>query len=64
MPTESKVQFRMMQGICHGTIKPPGGLTREKACEFVKGQSPKDLPERKTETSTRHKRPVSYPKPK
>lgn len=46
MPAKSKAQFRLMQGIAHGSIKPKGGLTRAKAAEFVSGQSPKGLPKK------------------
>jgi len=44
MPATSKAQFKLMQGIAHGSIKPKGGLTPGKAAEFVQGQSPKKLP--------------------
>jgi len=47
MPATSQQQFKYMQGICHGTIDPPKGMTREKACEYIAGQSPKGLPKRK-----------------
>ncbi len=46
MPARSRAQFRLMQGIAHGSIKDKGGLTKRKAAEYVKGQSPKSLPER------------------
>ena len=46
MPARSKAQFRMMQAMAHGEMKPMGGLTAGKAMEFVHGQSPKGLPER------------------
>lgn len=46
MPARSKAQFRMMEGIAHGSIKPKGGLTKAKAAEYVAGQSPKGLPEK------------------
>ncbi len=46
MPTVSKAQFRKFKGICSGAIAPPKGMTRKEACEMVKGQSPKGLPER------------------
>jgi len=46
MPARSKAQYRYMQGIAHGAIKPRGGLTRSKAAEYVRGQSPKGLPAR------------------
>jgi len=44
MPAKSKEQFRLMKGICEGSI-PPGGNnpTVAEACEYVKGQSPKGL---------------------
>jgi hypothetical protein len=46
MPATSKAQFRLMKGIAEGTIAPKGGLTKEKAAEYVSGQSPKGLPEK------------------
>ena len=46
MPAESKAQFRFLQAVCHGSVKAPKGLTREQACEMVKGQHPKGLPEK------------------
>lgn len=46
MPASSKSQFKFMAGICNGSITPPKGLTKKKACEFIKGQSPKDLPDK------------------
>lgn len=48
MPAKSKNQFNYMQGICHGGIEPPKGMSREQACEFVNNQSPKGLPEKVT----------------
>ena len=45
MPAHSKAQFRMLQAVAHGALKEPG-LTRGEAKEYVKGQSPKGLPER------------------
>jgi len=45
MPASSKAQFRFMQGVAHGSIKAKG-LSKAKAAEFVKGQSPKGLPKR------------------
>lgn len=47
MPAKSKAQFRMMKGICEGTVPARGGLTKKAACEYVAGQSPKKLPARK-----------------
>jgi hypothetical protein len=45
MPASSKAQFRFMQGVAGGSIKAKG-LSKKKAAEFVKGQSPKGLPKR------------------
>lgn len=54
---KSKSQFRLFQGIKHGSIAPKGGLTASKAGEMLGGQKSKGLPERK--------RPkVNYPSPK
>ena len=48
MPAKSKQQFKLMKGICAGSIRPRKGLPSKKvACEFVKGQSPKGLPRKK-----------------
>lgn len=48
MPARSKAQFRYMQGVAHGSIKPKGGLSRAQAQEFVdKTGSYKSLPEKK-----------------
>jgi hypothetical protein len=47
MPTVSKSQFRLMKGICEGSIKPKDGISKKTACEFVENQSPKGLPEKK-----------------
>lgn len=45
MPAVSKKQWKLMKGICTGSIKPRKGLPSKKiACEFVSGQSPKGLP--------------------
>ena len=48
-PAVSKSQYRMMQGICKGSIKPRKGLPSKKtACEFIeKTKNVKRLPERK-----------------
>lgn len=43
MPATSQAQFRFMQAIAHGSLKKKG-LSKEKAAEFVSGQSPKGLP--------------------
>ena len=45
MPAKSKRQFRMMQAVAHGSAK-VGGLSKGEAAEYVKGQSPKGLPEK------------------
>jgi len=44
MPAKSKKQFRLMQAAAHGKAKVKG-LSKGEAAEFVKGQSPKGLPE-------------------
>jgi hypothetical protein len=44
MPAKSKRQFRLMQAAAHGKAKGKG-LSKGEAAEFVKGQSPKGLPE-------------------
>lgn len=46
MPARSKAQFRFMEGVAHGSIRPKGGLTKDQAAEYVSGQSPKGLPEK------------------
>ena len=45
MPATSKRQFRLMQAVASGDVKLPG-LSKEKAAEFVSGQSPRGLPEK------------------
>lgn len=45
-PASSKAQYRLMQGIASGSIKPKGTLTKEKATEFISGQTPQGLPEK------------------
>ena len=45
-PAKSKQQFKLMKGVCKGTIKKKG-LSRKVACEYVRGQSPKGLPRKK-----------------
>ena len=48
MSAKSKQQFKMMKGICKGSIKPRKDLPSKKvACEFVQGQTPKGLPKKK-----------------
>lgn len=44
MPVTSKRQFRFMQAVAHGSAKAPG-LSKSEAAEYVRGQSPKALPE-------------------
>jgi len=47
MPAKSKKQFRFMQAVAHGQAKTKvKGLSKGEAAEFVKGQSPKGLPEK------------------
>ena len=45
MPAKSKAQYRFMQGVAHGTIEAEG-LSKKKAAEYVRGQSPRGLVER------------------
>lgn len=51
MPAVSRKQFNFMQGVAHGSIHAPG-LSREKAAEYVSGQSPKGLPARASKRKT------------
>ena len=44
-PVSSKAQYRLMQAVASGDAKLPG-LSKEKAAEFISGQSPRGLPER------------------
>ena len=44
-PVKSKKQFRFMKAVEHGDVHKKG-LSKEKAAEFTKGQSPKSLPEK------------------
>lgn len=46
MPAVSKQQYKFMQGVAHDTIKKKG-LSKTKAAEYVRGQSPKGLPKKK-----------------
>lgn len=50
-PAKSKAQYRYLQGVAHGTIKSPSGLSKQKAAEFVDRQSLKGLPKRATKIS-------------
>jgi len=59
MPAVSKKQFALFKGICEGGIprsRWPKGMTKKIACEFVKGQSPKGLPQRVKKKKSRKKR--------
>lgn len=48
MPAKSKAQFRFMQAMASDKAKNrPKGLSKKEAKEFVAGQSPKNLPEKK-----------------
>lgn len=48
MPATSKAQYAFMQAVAHGRAKKkPKGLSRSEAAEYVAGQSPKGLPQRK-----------------
>lgn len=58
MPAKSKAQFRYMEGVAHGSIKAKG-LSRSQAAEYVRGQSPKGLPERKSRGGKKHGRSSS-----
>lgn len=49
MPAVSKAQFRLMEECANGGTCPPG-LSRKQAQEYVRGQSPKGLPEKKKPT--------------
>jgi hypothetical protein len=51
MPAKSKAQFRLMQAVAHGSANLPG-MSKEKAAEYVSGQSPKGLPEKKSWAKT------------
>jgi len=47
MPAKSKAQAGLMGAVCGGKAKnPPKGLSKEKACEFVRGQKVSKLPDR------------------
>lgn len=47
MPAKSKAQAGLMGAVCGGKAKnKPKGLSKEKACEFVRGQKISDLPQR------------------
>lgn len=51
MPAKSKAQFRYMAAACHGRVR-GARISPKQACEYIKGQSPKGLPERKGSKST------------
>jgi len=43
-PVESKSQFRLMKGLCEGSIKERPGLpSRETACEFVRASKEQNI---------------------
>jgi len=47
MPASSKAQWKLMKGICQGTIKGKS-ISRRQACEYISSQpTPKGLPKRK-----------------
>jgi hypothetical protein len=46
MPAKSKAQFRLMQAVAHGSATLPS-MSKSQAAEYVSGQSPKGLPEKK-----------------
>jgi len=62
-PARSKAQYRYMQGICNGSIEPPEGMIRAQACEYVKGQSSKGLPEKKSNYLDGYHSAVIYDSP-
>ena len=47
MPASTASQWRLMKGLCEGSIKPRKGLpSKAEACEYIKNQkSPEGLPE-------------------
>jgi hypothetical protein len=47
MPAKSKAQFRFMKAVEAGDVKGKNKPTKTQAKEFTKGQSPKNLPEKK-----------------
>jgi hypothetical protein len=57
MPAKSQAQFKLMQGICHGAY-PDGyrGISKKVACEFVNGQTMKDLPKKLAERYAKRKK--------
>ena len=47
MPAKSKAQAGLMGAVCSGKAKnKPKGLSKEKACEFIRGQKVSKLPAR------------------
>jgi len=47
MPVKSKAQAGLMGAVCGGKAKnKPKGLSKEKACEYIRGQKIKSLPKR------------------
>jgi hypothetical protein len=49
VPAQSSAQWKLMKGICEGSIPPGNGKpSRKEACEFIRSQpSPKGLPAKK-----------------
>lgn len=45
-PAVSRKQFKLMKAVARGDAKALG-LSKKEAAEYVKGQSPKGLPERR-----------------
>ena len=64
MPAKSQAQYRFMQGVAHGSIAGPKGLSKEEAGEYVSGQSPKDLPDRSAGRRAQRKRQARKAKKK
>lgn len=46
MPARSVAQWKYMKAVASGSVKATG-LSKAKAAEFTKGQSPKGLPRKK-----------------
>lgn len=60
---KSKAQFRLMEGIKHGSIPPKGGLGPKKASEMLGHQSPKNLPDKAPTTVDEYDRTGASAKP-
>ena len=55
MPATSKAQWKLMKGLCEGSIKPREDLpSKKQACEYIKGQPepPKEEPKKAAEGAT------------